>query len=305
MEHPETHYADDSWFQAVGLSALVVGSFTASGLGETKPILFSLFALALVAGHWLGKSLRTWQQLTRETKPIRVSKSLRDLEETVNKESLAKDRQRNIQTLITAGSASLVLGIPVTLVVLNYDAVACGSLLLVSLLCFLRRYTIPSSVNSVLCHSAVSIIILPLTALLGVYSQIENISSPTAILGFVPGSFLAASVVAKFTTLLESLGWTRKLIVQKRGLDKVRPGRIMQLYSVLLLTGPISVFVAVPAGLLPPSLMIGIMPLIWATKVASGFSEGTLSANQTAERTTRLALVSSGLMLVAGYLARG
>ena len=159
--------------------------------------------------------------------------------------------------------------------------------------------------RQILLNIAALITRMTLLAILGAYSQFPELIWAVGILGFIPGSFLAASLVARHAEIFTLNGWRRERIVTKKsGEELLRPGLLSQLYGFLLILGPLMAIVLVPLNALPQTFFLAVVPIYFMPGLASGFLERLRSDRMTGLKTLNLALVASVLVLAAGILTR-
>lgn len=193
---------------------------------------------------------------------------------------------------------------------LTHDLWSTSALLLLLVLSLLQTQLgiqKPISLIAALCYP---LVFSSLAAVLGAYSQLavqlhneEAFLVETFVFGFVPGTFLAAAIVARFSRVLEEAGWTRSFNVEKKGQIVARPGGVARLFSLLLVLGP-SVTVLLSLRTIPQTFLLSVLVLLPTSSVATSFFQATATNRQIARRTIWLALFATGVMLGVGLTLR-
>ncbi|MFN8391965.1 MAG: hypothetical protein U0136_16870 [Bdellovibrionota bacterium] len=261
-------------FQIVSYVPLLFGAWIAGGLQMRMPIVFGLILGSVIALHYLSLSLRGQIPLWSERKVTLVLSSVLSLLVLL------------FAALTQAPAASFLLA--------SYVGLGVAQL-------FLPQDTI----RSVLIHGATVIARTSIIAVLGAFSQFPFLVPAVAVIGYVPGCFLAASFVAAKSELFERGGWERTKIVRdkKSQEDKLRPARLTQLFVLLFISGPLIPIAFAPFGPLPSPFLLGASPLYFMPALANGFFERLQDDRVTALRTLNVAAFAALVMLAAGLLA--
>lgn len=260
------------FFYSVLFSPLVIGSLTGSGLATPKLTLFSLILFSSVLAYHLGGKLKQDQLL----------KSLKKI-----------PKHPFLAPVLFLGVAGLCLWF--FSISTSPEATA---LLCLACFCISMFRVLPiTGVRSLLAKCLTVVCFSSVLAILGVYSQLNDLRLATFVLGFATGSMLAAAGVAKAAVVLDSLGWRRKI--------QTRPGLAPQLFALLLMAIPSLCIALASLGVFPYPLLFALLAQLASPKIASGFLEQTTADEIIYKKTLLLALVSSALMLIGGLLSRG
>jgi hypothetical protein len=151
------------------------------------------------------------------------------------------------------------------------------------------------------------IVEISMIAILGAYSQIGVVTVDLikiSILGFVPGSVLAASLIIENNKILERHGWKRFEETVNKKAEKIKiPKLIAQWYSVLMVIGPIIAVSQVFFGLSNNALFGYLIIMVLAAKLNQEFLDERFKNNEMVIKTLRVAAISAGIGLPIGILA--
>ena len=143
------------------------------------------------------------------------------------------------------------------------------------------------------------LLLMPLLALLGVFSQKGEFFLAPTLLGFLPGLMLVAAILADNTKVLS---WRRSKSVETKEGEKLRPGPLTQAFTLLLILGPMVFFILTPLNFLPKSFFIVALIFIWIPKICSDFLEKKLPDNVIALQSIKATALTSVLVLIAGLI---
>ena len=292
---------EDPFFTALLFAPLVLGCITASGLEPPKSFLFTLIIAALIFAKFLGSQL----QLIRSLKPLAdVAHSKRDLELSLSEARLQENQFRKRKKVNALLLAFLTLGSLTSVFVFSGSAAA-TTLLAFASICIATQFTLSlRSLRELVIHLCIVIIFPSTLPLLGIFSQVEQLPFQPFILGFVPGTLLAAALIARHGELFEKLGWSySKEVTTKKGLVTLRPGEIGKLYSIMILLGPAVAFLLVITETFPPPVMFSVAILFLTPKLFERYIK--LNGQEMYSPTLKLAGLCTLLMLVIGIASRG
>jgi hypothetical protein len=145
-------------------------------------------------------------------------------------------------------------------------------------------------------------------ATLGVFTQVfehqTNISFQWAVLGAVPGTVLAATLVAANVAVLKKAGWdfSAKRTTRK-GAERVVPRGISQLYSSALIIGPACAVSLSPIGFLPLGFFAVAPSFYFIPKLAESFLHQEVDSELLVVRTCNLAALVSFLTFVGAFVS--
>lgn len=160
------------------------------------------------------------------------------------------------------------------------------------------------SVFTLFVGSATLIARMSVLALLGVYCQFPELVPSTAVLGFVPGAVLSASLLAKHAAVMERHGWLRAFPhTDRKGVTTTRPGGVSRAFSLTLLLGLALPVALAPFYLLPKAFVLVALLLYFVPPLCLAFIERKRSDLETALRVMTLAAASCVTMLFLGILA--
>lgn len=263
---------DPPFYFSLLFSPLVIGSLTGSGLDAPKLTLFSLTLFSCVLAYHLGGKLKLDQ--------ARKSKN-----QLVKHPFLAP-----VLFLGVSGLCLWFFSMSTSPYATALLCLACFCMTMIRILSVISGRSLLAKCLAVICFSSV-------LAILGVYSQSNDIRLKTFVLGFGTGSMLAAAAVAKAATVLDSLGWRRKL--------QARPGLAPQLYALLLMAIPSLCIALASLGVFPFPILLALLAQLASPRLAASFLDQTTSDERIYQKTLTIALVSSALMLLGGLLSRG
>ncbi len=160
------------------------------------------------------------------------------------------------------------------------------------------------SVFLLLVGAATLVVRMSALAMLGVYCQYPDLVPSTAILGFVPGAVLAASLLARHADVMERHGWLRSFPhTNKKGEHSTRPGGVSRAFSLMLLLGLALPVALAPFYVLPTSFVLTSVLLYFIPGICLAFMERKRSDLETSLRVMSLAAGTSAVTLLLGLLA--
>lgn len=131
-----------------------------------------------------------------------------------------------------------------------------------------------------------------------------KISIQWAVLGAVPGTVLAAALVAANTAVLKKAGWDfsakRKT---RKGVERVVPKGISQLYSSALILGPACAVSLSPIGFLPLGFFAVAPSFYFIPRLAESFLHQELDSEILVVRTCNLAAMISFLSFIGAFVS--
>lgn len=274
--------ADDAraLFQIVSYSPLFVGAWIAGGLALDEVPAFAAATGVIIAVHFF---LGTYEREILFVKEMRL--------------------------LVTAGAVGLLLylynltGQPLLCLVLAFAAACqCGSGFLA-----LRKESQRTPLNVSL-QAALLVVAMCCLGIVGINSQTFTYGPAVllhGLIGFVPGTILAAALIARFAPQFEQAGWRRQREVESEGDEKkIRPASLSVCFSLLLLAGPVLPTALSPLGIIPSTFLITALLFYPLPRLGESFFNGTKPDRLIAVQTTMAAAAGSLLVLVAGALIR-
>jgi len=198
--------------------------------------------------------------------------------------------------------------------------------LIAALLVFAEQHVDIKSPRELFIFIASVVVRMTVLGLLGIYSQLFRIEIPLSwhygIIGFVPALILSASLIARETEMLSLAGYSKRRIAKGKSSDeiaseaqakeetneegqeeKIRPGSLAQIYSLLLLLGPGIAITLVPLGFFPRSFFALALLFYMLPKLADEYLKTDGTEDFIAIKTLNLAGASLVLLLIAGVLS--
>ena len=157
------------------------------------------------------------------------------------------------------------------------------------------------SVRTLFLILAAHIVGTALVAPLGGFLGQREMYFPFAIFGVVPGCILASALVVKYSPLLKEHGWKRVRVVQKKNGERVLPGAMTKLFSLLLILGPVVPVSLAAFRIVPQAFSLTILSLSRIPVTAEGFMKEEVPDSRTYFRLILTALASELLMLIAAF----
>ncbi len=145
-------------------------------------------------------------------------------------------------------------------------------------------------------------------ATLGVFTQVfalqTKISLQWSILGLIPGTVLAAAFVASNVAVLKKAGWdySAKRMTRK-GVERVVPRGISQLYSAVLIIGPACAVSLSPIGYLPLGFFAVAPSFYFIPKLAEAFLNQEVDSELMVVRTCNVAALVSFLTFIGAFVS--
>lgn len=148
-----------------------------------------------------------------------------------------------------------------------------------------------------------------LLGLVGVLSQIfeqqPSFEFVHGILGLTPGMVLASSLIARHSKVLLEAGWLRSQQRKNRKGEMVpRPGRLSQVFSLLLVLGPAIPVTLTPLKIFPPVFLLCCIAFHSIPKITEAFFKGSQPDSVLCIRCINVAALLAILLTIAGFLAR-
>lgn len=173
----------------------------------------------------------------------------------------------------------------------------------------LRKYVDYSSVKNVLLNCISMILIMSLYSWIGIVSQIYVVNPSLEwqymIFGFVPGTLLAGSLVAKKSQVFLNNSWQRfSEAKNKKGEDVKRPGGLTRLFSLFLILGPAIPTISTPLEVFPAPFLATAVAFYFVPNILEDYLNETQADAIIALRTANLALGMAILMLIIGIFIR-
>lgn len=167
-----------------------------------------------------------------------------------------------------------------------------------------RHFSEFSSVKHLLTFVALLCLHMAIFSVLGIYSQFQELSIATAVLGLMPGFLLGAALIAKHGSLFDLAGFKRITVhVSKKGIESKRPGGASRIFTIFLMLFPGLVIIAGIFSILPIYFLLVAVVLLRTPNLAQGFQDRTIADRAIYLAAMRLALLATVLMLVAGLLS--
>lgn len=173
----------------------------------------------------------------------------------------------------------------------------------------LSEYVDFSSVKNVLLRSFSIVVRMSLYSLIGIVSQRypenPNIQWQYMVFGFVPGTLLAGSLIAKKSQVFINSSWNRYTEGKNKKGEKVkRPAGLTRLFSMFLIFGPALPTIFTPFDVFPTPFLATALAFYFVPTILEDYLNETQANAIIALRTANLALGMSFLVLGIGVLVR-
>ncbi|MCB0346200.1 MAG: hypothetical protein KDD66_13870 [Bdellovibrionales bacterium] len=293
-------HEENRYFTLVLYAPAVIGGLI-SLTGEPKDLLlFALLLSALLSSAVYGGLFRQLLKLA----PLREYHSILDLKRSIDQGSVHQGHERMLVKLKAIAHALVLASLIVVFFFFSVSPQATAVLFCVCAVIVTAKLLPLETPSQILLHVCSMLATMSASAVLGVFTQTKIINSAVAIIGFVPGSILAASFVALHAAVFESQRWRRnRAVTTRKGATVQRPAALAMLYSTLFFVGPMSVFVLATAGKLPAAFMAAGVILMAAPTLATAFQTGSLSNAEVYARTLWQALMMTVVISVAAAIA--
>lgn len=296
------NFGDDPTVAATVFLGLVCGSVAAGGIKPPDLTLFSLILGTLIVFRYVGGILGN----VSETVSARfISGSIDQLKKGPRAALAGKVDTEKLAILEAMAVCVVGVGLWSAFLAKTEDALASVVVLAAAAALLAIRLARPAKPSAVIVLALLVTVAPCLLAVLGVFVQAPPLRAEGLLLGLVPGSMLAAGIVAQLATVFEKHGWRRaKVVTTKSGEQKSRPLGLARLYTAFLMSGFFVVFVLASLALIPRPFMLLVLAMFVAPKVATAFLLHTGTDSEVYRATVRLALLTGVLTLIASATAR-
>lgn len=173
----------------------------------------------------------------------------------------------------------------------------------------LSEYIDFSNVKNIILKCSGMIIRMSLYSLIGIVSQryVENpeIQWQYVVFGFVPGTLLAGSLIARKSQVFINSSWSRfSEGKNKKGEAVKRPAGLTRLLSMFLILGPALPTILTPFDIFPTPFLFTAVAFYFVPNILEDYLNESQADAVIAMRTANLALAMSALVLLIGIFVR-
>jgi len=146
------------------------------------------------------------------------------------------------------------------------------------------------------------ITLMSVLAVIGVYSQLGGLYFSSFILGGIPSLALVSAVFADNSKVFLDSKWRRNKQKLKKNGEQVLPAELTQVFTMLLIIGPMLSVALTPLGVFPSSFLLVGVAFIWIPSIAKAFLDGSSPDKLLANKSLKVSALVSLLLFIAAFV---